>query len=797
MSFDPWVLYVNDFVKEEEIEHLLSVAEHRWFESEVYRKSSEKDSYRSRIDKESRPSWSAFIPEDDKVSICLSKRLKKLLGNVQHEDTERLQLVRYDGGERFRLHQDWINPRGADHFNSGFNERPFNRLISSFIYLQDNCTGGETYFPRLQGVGPSSDGTKFSMAENGQVLLPLVDVEQENSGDIGVIWMLQYGAPDKETHDAFSKARQLLISAEASWNSSEEMYGLVRAAHDNEKDLDIASKLLLDKTLLESSSQESGGIWLADEDLQDLPAEELDRIKKHKQPMETPPQEGMIFVPFSNGGTVAVLTFGCNPDVRKKMYLADQKKLLMNIPLLRDIVKRRQNLAQRLGYNTHAERRMETRLLKGPDQVKELLDSLSSGLVSRGRREMDMLQKMRLKDLQKLGHGGNSTLQSSFSPWDLKYYQRLVSSSRKVDESAVSEYFPLEYVIPQMLQIFEVALGLRFDRIPRTELLDAKIWHNTVTVFAVWDTRQEDEPAFVGYLYFDLLWRENKFRGAHNVTMEFGFEKSNGGRKYPSTIVMKAFPTVGDEGCVLLKHHQLITIFHELGHAIHNLVSRTKYLKFHGTSLPPDFVEIPSLMLENWCWIPQILVSMSTHYSHLRPEYRDKWQREHPGEEQPPKQVPDEIAHALVKYRYSGRGLYHLFQLSISLFDLAIHSAGSAEEAESMNVQKLWYDIREKTEGFHFAEVRETGSDLVAFAHLLGGYDMAYYSYLCCSSFAQDLFQSLFAVDPTNTNAWERYCQMVLQPGAEHPDLLKLLEKVLGHAPNATALINVLENADL
>ncbi|KAM3540460.1 hypothetical protein ARSEF1564_006645 [Beauveria bassiana] len=107
------------------------------------------------------------------------------------------------------------------------------------------------------------------------------------------------------------------------------------------------------------------------------------------------------------------------------------------------------------------------------------------------------------------------------------------------------------------------------------------------------------------------------------------------------------------------------------------------------------------------------------------------------------------------------------------------------------------YDIREKTEGLDFAEVRETGSDLVAFAHLLGGYDVAYYSYLCCSSFAQDLFQSLFAVDPTNTNAWERYRQMVLQPGAEHPDLLKLLEKVLGHAPNATALINVLENADL
>lgn len=384
------------------------------------------------------------------------------------------------------------------------------------------------------------------------VMRPLVDVEQETSGDIGVIWMLQYGAPDKGTQDAFAKARQLLSSAEASWNSSEEMYTLLRAARDNDTDLDAASKLLLDKVLLEykltacgviskedkeafakdtmelqellakalrNIAEESGGIWLAAEDLQDLPAEELNRIRKHKQPDLTPPQEGMTFVPFSNGGTTAILTFSCNPDVRKKMYLADQKKLQRNIPLLQDIVKGRLDLAQRLGYRTHAERRMEERLLKGPAQVKELLDTLAGGLAGRGRRELDMLQKIRLQDLQKLGRGGDSALQASFPPWDLQYYQRLVSSSRKVDESAVSEYFPLEYAIPAMLRIFEDALGLRFDSIPTSELLDAKIWHSTVTVFAVWDTRQ-GEQTFVGYLYFDLLWRENKFRGAHNVTME-------------------------------------------------------------------------------------------------------------------------------------------------------------------------------------------------------------------------------------------------------------------------------------
>ncbi|KAJ2979826.1 hypothetical protein NQ176_g3011 [Zarea fungicola] len=145
------------------------------------------------------------------------------------------------------------------------------------------------------------------------------------------------------------------------------------------------------------------------------------------------------------------------------MYLADQKKLQKNIPLLH-------------------------------------------GLASRGRRELDMLQKILLEDLQKLGRGGDFALQSGFLPWDVKYYQRLLSSSCKIDESAMSEYFPLEHVIPAMLRIFEAALGLRFDSITEPELVEATIWQDT------------------------------------------GFEKPNWGRKYPLTIVMSALPTAGDEG---------------------------------------------------------------------------------------------------------------------------------------------------------------------------------------------------------------------------------------------------------
>ncbi|ATY62127.1 peptidase family M3 [Cordyceps militaris] len=654
------------------------------------------------------------------------------------------------------------------------------------------------------------------------VMGPVTNVENETIGEIGVIWMLQYGAPDRATQDIFAQARQRFIKAEASWNSSDNMYTLLLAARNKAEPLDEESQLLLDKTLLQyklagcgitgqeqkqkfvqdsldldallvrvqrNISQESGGVEFANEDLKDLPAHELDRFQKHQQSATT-------FVPFSNGGTDAVLTFASNPEIRKRMYIADQNKLQSNIPLMQDIVARRHELAERLGYRSHGERRMETRLLKSPAQVRQLLEQLTDGLMKRGRLELDLLQKTRLADLQKLDSNTGDKPNAGFPPWDLKYYQRLVRKERKIDEFLISEYFPLETAIPAMLRVFETAMGLQFVEIPKSEMSDSNLWHETVTVFGVWDTPRDDQN-YVGYLYFDLLWREHKFRGGHNVTMEFGFEQSNGQRKYPSTIVMTAFPAAKDDGCVLLKHHQLLTLFHELGHAVHSLVSRTTYSRFHGTSLPPDFVEIPSLMLENWCWVPSMLQSMSTHYSYLRPEYREKWKRENPDTPDPSKQLPANLAHALAKHRYADAGLFYSQQLSISLFDLEIHSPKSAQAAKNLNVQKLWYDIRQKTEGLDFADVKATGSELVAFNHLVGGYDMAYYSYLCCSSLAQDLFESVFAADPMSVDAWARYRRTLLLPGGGRADLMQLLEDVLGHPPNTGALIKVLESANL
>lgn len=121
----------------------------------------------SYVDKRYRTSTSAMIPQDDVISMCLSKRLKSMLGNVQHIETEPLQVVRYEPEQRFRTHMDWFSEPRNKTYNPNMPYRPYNRLASVFAYLEDNCTGGETYFPEIQGVSAVADGEKFSILRDG------------------------------------------------------------------------------------------------------------------------------------------------------------------------------------------------------------------------------------------------------------------------------------------------------------------------------------------------------------------------------------------------------------------------------------------------------------------------------------------------------------------------------------------------------------------------------------------------------------------------------------------------------
>ncbi|KAJ5643693.1 peptidase family M3 [Penicillium longicatenatum] len=658
------------------------------------------------------------------------------------------------------------------------------------------------------------------------VMLPLAQVENAVQGELGMIYMLQYGSPSLETQAAFDEARKLFLEAEASWTADVPFFRLLQAASTKPdfESLDMESQHLLEKKILgyknaghgfldneelekyrkleteiadlemkfqQNISREAGGVWFTIEELDGVPEDELAKWKDDGSEGENLINGHLRrkFVPFANGGTLAVLTHAHSPKTRKGMFVADNLKLKENKPLFEEIIIRRAKKAKLLKYNTHAEFRIQSRMVKTTEWVKVFLDELREALCGQGQDELAALQRRRQEDLQV--NQQNPDAGAGFPPWDKRYYERALQHKFEVDQIKVSEFFPLQETATRMLDIFATVLGLRFDSIATEDLNEDVIWHDTVECFSVWDAK---DNGFIGYLYFDLLWRENKYRGNQSVNIQCGYLRPDGTRQYPSTILMCSFPTATPTSCALLKHHQVVTLFHEMGHGIHDLLARTKYTHFHGYRLPPDFGEMPSIMLENWCWREDVLQGLSCHYTALDENYLAEWQKKHPGQPDPPTKIPVDLLKPLIKHRYFSRGLYHQYQLSTSIFDVQIHSLSTEDDIADLNIQKMWYDLREEIEGMDFSECRD-GYAFGTFTHLTAGYDMCYYSYLCCTAMAQDVFLSVFSDGPFNTDAWDKYRRGILECGGSPKDLLRTLEAFLGRPPNMNALVESLARA--
>ena len=302
--------------------------------------------------------------------------------------------------------------------------------------------------------------------------------------------------------------------------------------------------------------------------------------------------------------------------------------------------------------------------------------------------------------------------------------------------------FPLDTTIRGMLHIFEELFGLAFveivgeqrDNISATGKGNDVVWHQDVQLFSVWDDESEGN-GFVGYLYLDLFPREGKYGHAANFNLQPGYIDENGKRRYPATALVCNFSKATPKKPSLLKHDEVVTLFHELGHGIHDLVSRTTYSRFHGTSTVRDFVEAPSQMLENWCWTPSQLKALSMHYSHLSPEYQAAWEDSNgKNQSQPSKTITNELVDSIIKTKHVNDALFNLRQLHFGIFDMSVHEPTSHEEVEKMDASEMYNRLRHEISKIDGPEALGAGWDWghgeATFGHLIGGYDAGYYGYL-------------------------------------------------------------------
>lgn len=360
------------------------------------------------------------------------------------------------------------------------------------------------------------------------------------------------------------------------------------------------------------------------------------------------------------------------------------KQCNANVLLFQEIVILRDEAARMLGYPDHASFRIEERLAKTPKKVLNFLDDLKTQLIPKGAKETEYLMNLKKEHLK--SRGLEASCDGNYYLWDHEFYHRLMMENEySINEQKIAEYFPLQPTVNNMLRIFKVLFGLVFvevtgeerDKISETGKGNDIVWHEDVMLFSVWDNGGEE---FSGYLYLDLHPRPGKYGGGYTYPLQRGFLYPDGTRQYPATALICNFTKPTSTKPSLLKHNEIVTLFHELGHGIHDLVARTKYSRFHGTAVVWDFVEAPSQMLENWCWTPLQLKSLSNHYK--------------TGEN-----IPDDLIDKLIKARHVNGALSTLRQLHIATFDMAIYTPKSHGEAKSIKISEIFNSLRKEILG--------------------------------------------------------------------------------------------------
>ena len=359
--------------------------------------------------------------------------------------------------------------------------------------------------------------------------------------------------------------------------------------------------------------------------------------------------------------------------------------------MFKEAILLRDEAARLLGYPDHASFRIEDKMAKSPKTVLDFLNDLKVRLAPGGVKEIEHLVEIKKADVASRGE----SFDGNYYLWDHRFYDRLmIEQEYSIDENAIAEYFPLRPTIGGMLKIFEELFGLVFveltpedrARLSPTGKAEDISWHEDVTIFSVWDDAGEG-GGFVGYLYLDLHPRPGKYGHAANFNLQPGYEQSNGTRRYPATALVCNFSKPTPTKPSLLKHDEVVTLFHELGHGIHDLAGRCRYSRFHGTSTVRDFVEAPSQMLENWCWTPSQLKFLSKHWT--------------TGES-----IPDSLIEKLIATKHVNAGLFNLRQLHFGLFDMAVHSPKSHAELEALDISKLYNDLRVQIAGMKGPEAQ-------------------------------------------------------------------------------------------
>ncbi|XP_073769912.1 neurolysin, mitochondrial isoform X4 [Danio rerio] len=413
------------------------------------------------------------------------------------------------------------------------------------------------------------------------------------------------------------------------------------------------------------------------------------------------------------------------PETRRKMEKAFHSRCKdVNTAILEKLIELRARLANLLGFSSHANYMLEMTMAKNSENVARFLDELYERLRPVGEQERHYLLSLKDADCERRGLEFDGQLHA----WDMPYYMNQV-------------------VTEGLLDIYQDLLGLKFQQVEKPH-----VWHDSVKLYSVLDSVTGNQ---IGQFYLDLHPREGKYSHAACFGLQPGCVGPDGERRMPVAAMVANFTKPTSTWPSLLQHHEVETFFHEFGHIMHELCSRSRYADFSGTQVETDFVEVPSQMLENWVWEKEPLRRMSRHYKDDSP-------------------IPDALLDKLIASRVANTGLMNLRQIVLSKADQTLHTKDRADTAAEF--AKLSKDI--------LGIPATPGTNMTAsFSHLAGGYDGQYYSYLWSEVYSMDIFFTRFKKEGIlNPKVGREYRRVVLEAGGS-VDGMEMLKTFLGREP--------------
>ena len=462
--------------------------------------------------------------------------------------------------------------------------------------------------------------------------------------------------------------------------------------------------------------------------------------------------EGKWVVTLHKPSWIPFLQYAENRSLREEVYKAwmnrgNNDDQFDNKSVLSEIISLRHQKAQLLGYNTWADYMLDNNMAKTRESAVSLLNDLWEKALPMAKTEVEEMQAMIAEE------GGKFDL----APWDWWYYAEKVRKRKyDLDDETLRPYFPLTQVQKGLFNVVNQLYGLQMEAIPHIPKP-----HPDTEAFEV----KEKDGTLVGILYMDFHPRGSKGGGAWMDAYRKQ-SKMDGRDVLPVITTVFNFTKSSGDKPALLTFDEVSTMYHEMGHALHGLLSDCTYPTISGTATPQDFVELPSQIMENWAAEPTVMKQYARHYES--------------GEA-----IPDELVDKIIVSSKFNQGFITTEYLAASLLDMSWHTEGALTDLEPIEFEKsamesvgLIKEILPRYRSTYFAHIF-TGDD----------YSAGYYSYIWAAVLDADAYQAFVETgDIFNPEIARSFRKNILEKGGAD-EAMQLYRNFRGKDPSVEPLL--------